>query len=69
MILYLIMGLMFTVGLFSDVDYREDILRSYSLLQTILIFILFVLFFPFFIGVCLSELEGDELREQEGEDE
>lgn len=69
MILYLIIGLMFAIGVFSDVDYREDILRNYTFLQTILIFILFVLFFPFFIGVCLSELESEELREQEGEDE
>lgn len=69
MILYLIMGLMFAVGLFSDVDYREDILRNYTFFQTILIFIFFILTFPFSIGIILSELVEDNLREQEGEDE
>lgn len=69
MILYLIMGLMFAFGVFTDVDYRDGILEQYTYLQTILIFVLFVLFFPFFIGARLSELEGDELREQERENE
>lgn len=69
MILYLIMGIMFTIGMFSDVDYREDILRNYTFLQTILIFIFFMIFFPFCIGIILSELVGDDLKEQEGEDE
>ena len=69
MILYLIMGLMFTVGVFSDVDCREDILRNCTFFQTILIFIFFMLTFPFSIGIILSELLGDDLREQESEDE
>ena len=69
MILYLIMGLMFAIGMFSDVDYREDILRNYTFLETILIFIFFMIVFPFCIGIILSELVGDDLREQEGEDE
>ena len=69
MILYLIMGLMFTIGFFSDVDARNDLLEEFTILQSILIFILIMMTFPFVIGCVLSEIVGDGLREQEGEDE
>ena len=69
MILYLIMGLMFTIGIFSDVDCRKDLLEEFTFFQTILVFIFIMMIFPLFIGCALSEIAGDELREQEGEDE
>ena len=69
MILYLIMGLMFTVGLFSDVDTRKEFLEEFTFFQAILAFNLIMICFPLFIGFALSEMAGDELREQEGEDE
>lgn len=69
MILYLIMGLMFTIGLFADVDARNDFLEEFTFFQTILIFIITAILFPICIGIILSESVGDDLREQEGEDE
>ena len=63
MILYLIMGFMFTVGLFSDVDTRNDYLKELTFLQAILAFNLIMICFPLFIGFILSEMAGDELRE------
>lgn len=69
MILYLIMGLMFTVGLFSDVDARKELLEELTFFQAILALNLIMICFPLFIGFALSEMAGDELREQEGEDE
>lgn len=69
MILYLIMGFMFTVGLFSDVDARKELLGELTFFQAILALNLIMICFPLFIGFALSETAGDELREQEGEDE